>query len=149
MKKLSVLLLAVALVACSNGGNETVVKEGHAEVAIDNHGSAETVYVDVKVDGDGKITEVSIDESYTKDGVQKNKKEWGAEYGMSEKNGGPSKVGEWDEQVKFLEGKLVGTDGTIELDDKGYPTSEDITSGCTINLTSIQKAVLDAVKSAK
>lgn len=139
MKKLSVLLLAVALVACSKPAE---VKKGTGELT-NSKGFKVTAEVEVT---DGKISKVTIDEEYEKDGVKKTKKEFGAEYAMKE----ASKIGkEWDEQIKFLEEKLVGTDGDIELDEKGYPTSDDIKAGCTINLTDIEKVVLDAVKNAK
>ena len=33
---------------------------------------------------------------------------------------------EWNEQIDFLQEKLVGTDGTIALNESGYPTDEEV-----------------------
>lgn len=139
MKKLSVLLLAVALFACSNNGGSTTLK-GSAEKA-DEEGLKVTAEVEVE---DGKITSVFIDQEYTIDGVTKGKKEWKEDYGMSA-------IGktEWYLQVEYLEEKLVGTDGTIELSEDGHAADEDILAGCTIALGDIAEVVAEAVKNAK
>ena len=57
--------------------------------------------------------------------------------------------GEWNEQIKHLEMELIGTDGDIDLNDEGYPTDEDITSGCTINLMNIDKAIENAISNVR
>ncbi len=141
MKKLSVLfVLAFMLIACGN--NSLSSKYEHKFT--DRNGAEQKVYVDLALEN-GKISKISIDETYTQDGKSTTKKTLGDDYGMSVS----SKVGEWDDQIAHLEKALIGTDGTIALDDKGYPTDTDVTSGCTIDLTEIQKAILEAVKSAK
>lgn len=141
MKKLSVLfVLAFMLIACGN--NSLSSKYEHKFT--DRNGAEQKVYVDLALEN-GKISKISIDETYTQDGISTTKKALGDDYGMNE----VTTVGEWDDQIIHLEKTLVGTDGKIALDDKGYPTESDVTSGCTINLTEIQKAILDAVKNAK
>lgn len=141
MKKLLVLGLAFVLCAC--GGAATTTK-GEGEYVFTDHDGAEQKVTAVVELEDGKVTKVEIDETYTKDGEQTTKKTLGDDYGMS----AIGKV-EWDDQVAHLEEQLVGTDGTIELDEAGYATNEDVLSTCTINLTNIEKAVANAIANAK
>ena len=139
MKKLSVLLLALALAACSSTSN---VKKASIEHELD---SGEKILVDVELEN-GKIKSISIDETYKdKDGNATTKKTLGTDYGMS---ASPNTVGEWDEQIKALEAELVGTDGKFEVGADGKATDEDILAGCTIGLTEIEKAVEEAVAEA-
>ena len=136
MKKIITLLaLALTLAACG----AKVTSSEYEYKYTDNKGTEQTIFVDVTLE-DGKIKEITIDETYG----DSTKKQLGANYGMSAYG-----LKEWDVQIKHLETKLVGTDGKIALDDKGFPTSTDVTSGCTIELTEIQKAILAAVADAK
>lgn len=93
----------------------------------------------VTKDADGKVTAIEVDET-TSDG--ESKKEAGADYGLKK----ASPIGkEWDEQVKFLEDYLIenGID-SVKLNSDGYAESEDVKSGCTINLSNIMKAIEEA-----
>lgn len=90
------------------------------------------------VEKDGKIKSISIDE-IEPDGNSKKEK---ADY---MKNASP--IGkEWNEQVEFLEQYIMenGVDA-VKMDEKGYPTNEDLLAGCSINV----KNFVDAVKAAE
>lgn len=139
MKKL--LMLGLALVLCACGS--TVTKGEGEYVYTDEAGIEQKVTAQVELK-DGKISSISIDETYTVDGKQTTKKTLGEDYGMSAFN-----LVEWDDQIAHLEDSLKGTDGTIALDATGFSTDADVLSGCTINLSNIEKAVADAVANAK
>lgn len=137
MKNLRMLLLALFLFACS----PALQGEGKYEF-VDQNGETQYVHVVLKMKND-KITSIAIDESYTKDGEKTTKKKLGASYGMKEV---PGSKGEWNEQIKHIEMELLGTDGDIDLDEQGYPVDEDVLSGCTINLTNIEKGIELAIE---
>ena len=143
MKKL--LMLALAFVLCACGG--AVVTKGETKYSFSDYNTGAEQFVEVSVElEDGKITKVEIDETYDVNGEKTTKKTLGADYNMKP----ASPIGkEWNEQIAFLEEALVGTDGTIEIDASGYPTSEDVKAGCTINLYNIAAAVKEAVANAK
>ena len=120
MKKINLLLLTLFLFACS----PTLKGIGKYEF-LDRNGEKQEVSVVLEMKDD-KISSISIDETYIQDGEKTTKKRLGAAYGMKEVEGSK---GEWNEQIKHLEMELIGTDGDIELNEEGYPTDEDITSG--------------------
>ncbi len=132
------------LSGCSKGYNEGV----YTGSAVDNYGGqSNTATAIVTVDSNGKITDVNLDTTYTKDGVETTKKALGADYGMYGTTYG-SQVGEWFEQVEALEASVVenqGLDG-IELDSDGYT---DTVSGCTIKIDALYEALGDALNQAK
>ena len=134
---------ALLLSGCSKGYNEGV----YTGSSIDNYGGqSNTATAIVKVDANGKITDVNLDTTYTKDGVQTTKKTLGADYGMYGKYG--SKVGEWYEQVEALEDNVIENQGLkgIELDSDGYT---DTVSGCTIKIDALYEAIEDALEQAR
>ena len=139
MKKFTIAALAlVMLTACG-----PKVTTGHAETKIENHGSEEIVKVDVTLE-DGKVTEITIDETYN--GQTTTKRTLGADYGMTK----ASPIGkEWHEQADYLQTFIVenGIDA-VTLNESGYPTG-DLTAGCTINLTNIVATINDAIAAAK
>lgn len=140
MKKLSFLLLAFALVACSSGGSNEVEKTGSAETAKDEKGNYATAEVTIKGD---KIVSISLDEY--KEG--KSKKELGASYNMK----AASSIGkEWNEQIEALEKYIVknGID-KIELTDEGKPKNEDVLTGCTMAIDNVLLAAKGAIEAAK
>lgn len=143
MKKLLMLALAFVLCACGGGA----VTKGSVEYKFSDYNTGAEQFVNVSVElEDGKITKVDIDETYDHNGEKTTKKTLGADYNMKP----ASPIGkEWNEQIAFLEEALVGTDGTIEIDEAGYPTSEDVKAGCTINLFNISAAVKEAVNNAE
>lgn len=141
MKKTIGLLLALFLVACGSG--EVIKSEGKSEF-VDRNGEKQVVNASVEVK-DEKIVSISIDETYTVNGKKTTKKTLGDEYGMK----GESTKGEWYEQINHLEKQLIGTDGDIELDEKGIAKDSDVLSGCTIVLTNIEDAVEDAMDRTK
>ena len=143
MKKL--LMLALAFVLCACGGATVTKGEANHKFTDYTSGSEQAVMVSVELE-DGKITKVEIDETYTKDGQATTKRTLGADYAMKDF----SPIGkEWNEQIDFLQEKLVGTDGTIALNEAGIPTDADVLTGCTINLTNIAAAVKEAVNNAE
>lgn len=140
MKKINLLLLTLFLFACSP------VYKGIGKYEFeDRNGEKQEVSVVIELKDD-KISSISIDETYTQDGERTTKKRLGASYGMKDVEGSK---GEWNEQIKHLEMELIGTDGDIDLNDEGYPTDEDITSGCTINLMNIDKAIEKAISNVR
>lgn len=154
MKKLA-CLLAVACLLAGCGGNDsaddnkdnndkdTAVKTGEGTANSESHGETLVTTAKVTVDADGKITEVSFDETYTKDGEATTKKTLKDDYAMKS----ASAIGkEWWEQAEFLENyvKENGLDG-ITMDEEGKPTNEDILTGCTMNI----KPYVEAMKAAK
>lgn len=143
MKKL--LMLALAFVLCACGGATVTKGETEYTFADYNSGAEQKVMVSVELE-DGKITKVEIDETYDVNGEKTTKRTLGADYNMKP----ASPIGkEWNEQIDFLQEKLVGTDGTIALNESGYPTDEEVLAGCTINLYNIAAAVKEAVDKAE
>lgn len=142
MKRLSALLVVVFLLV---GCTSKITSSKYEHKFMDTSGKEQKVLVDVTLNN-GKISEIMIDETYTtKESLETTKKTLKDDYGMSK----TSDVGEWYQQIAHLEKELVGTKGNITLDEKGYPTDSDVTSGCTIKLTEIQKAISEAIKIAK
>lgn len=147
MKKRICLIGVIGLCllsGCSKGYTEGV----YTGTAIDNYGGqSNTATAVVTINSDGKITDVNLDTTYTKDGVKTTKKALGSNYGMY---GSPygSQVGEWYEQVEALENNVLdnqGLDG-IKLDSDGYT---DTVSGCTIKIDALYEALQDALNQAK
>ena len=138
-------IIGLALLSgCSKGYTEGV----YTGSAIDNYGGqSNTATAIVTVDSNGKITDVNLDTTYTKDGVETTKKALGTDYGMYGNEYG-SKVGEWYEQVEALENNVVENQGLegIELDSDGYT---DTVSGCTIKIDALYEALEDALEQAK
>ncbi len=122
----------------------------YAVVALD--ADNKVVYVDFDVaQNEGKVT-VTGEVSATED--TRTKTEKGADYGMA----GASPIGkEWFEQAEALEAYLVGKTveevAGFELNDKGAPAAEDLTSSVTVGVSSylnaISKAIDNAVEIAK
>lgn len=147
MKKRICLIGVIGLCllsGCSKGYTEGV----YTGTAIDNYGGqSNTATAVVTINSDGKITDVNLDTTYTKDGVKTTKKALGSNYGMY---GSPygSQVGEWYEQVEALENNVLdnqGLDG-IKLDSDGYT---DTVGGCTIKIDALYEALQDALNQAK
>ena len=59
MKKLTIAAAALLMLTACGSSSKT----GKAEKEIDNHGSAETITVEVTTDGD-KVTAININETY-------------------------------------------------------------------------------------
>lgn len=132
------------LTGCSKGYKEGV----YTGNAPDTYGGQDnTATAIVTVDKTGKIIDVALDTTYTKDGVQTTKKTLGDLYGMKNHPYG-SKIGEWYEQVENLEKYIVDNQGMgkIILDDDG---KTDAVSGCTIKIDALYKAVEEALEQAK
>lgn len=136
--------IALLLSGCSKGYTEGV----YTGSAIDNYGGqSNTATAVVTVDSNGKITDVNLDTTYTKDGVATTKKILGADYGMYGVQYG-SNVGEWYEQVEALEDAVVKGQGlrNIKLNDEG---KTDAVSGCTIKIDALYEAIEDALSQAR
>lgn len=138
MKKLSVLLMVLALAGCSNTPASTT-KTGSAEVGADDSKTTVTV----TLEGD-KLTAVEIDQV----SGDSTKKQLGNDYNMKQASGIEK---EWFEQAEFLENYMVENNTTdIEVDNmSGKAVSEDVLSGCTIGIKDIVDAASQAVKAAK
>ena len=134
MKKKIIVLSMVSLLLL--GGCAKGYKEGiYTGTATDSYG------------GNGKITSVELDTTYTKDGVKTTKKALGSEYGMYNNPYG-STIGEWDTQVKALEDYIVKNQGidSLKLNEDG---KTDAVSGCTIKIDALYEAASNALKQAK
>ena len=132
------------LSGCTKGYKEGI----YTGTATDTYGGQNnTATAIVTIDVDGKITDVDLDTTYTKDGVQTTKKTLGDEYGMFGHEYG-STVGEWYQQVEALEKYVVDNQGIdkLELDDEG---KTDAVSGCTIKLDALYSAIDSALQQAK
>lgn len=148
MKK--VLLLAIiSLVLLSGCGKETKLKSGVYEGSvIDNYNNENnTATAKVTIDENGKITDVYLDTTYTKDGIATTKKALKEEYGMYNHPYG-STVGEWYTQVEALEDAIVENQGVefLNVDEDGYT---DVVSSCTIKVDALVKAYENAISKAK
>ena len=146
MRKLKYLICVFALVllvGCSKG-----YKEGeYTGTAVDSYGGQEnTASAKVTVDSEGKITDVYLDTTYTKDGVTTTKKTLGNDYNM--KTYQPDAAGEWYEQVEKLEQAVIDNQGIdfLNLDEDGYT---DAVSGCTIKIDALYEALENALEQAK
>ena len=150
MKKLlSLLLVTVMLTGC--GSNS--LKEGTYEgSAVDTLGGQEnTATAKITIDAEGKITDVYLDTTYTKDGVETTKKTLGNEYGMKETSANKGVIeggAEWFEQVEALEQAVIDNQGIdfLNVDEDGYT---DAVSKCTIKVDALYKALEDALNKAK
>lgn len=142
MKKLALIVAAFALAACSSGGAE---KSGTAKSEPNSQNQVTTV--DVKMKGD-KITSISFDDTYEKDGKETTKKALKDEYGMKVAS---SIQKEWWEQTAFLEKFIAdkGLDAVGTLDDAGKATNADVLSGCTMSINSYVDTAKKAVEAAK
>lgn len=132
------------LSGCAKGYKEGI----YTGTATDTYGGQNnTATAIVTIDVDGKITDVDLDTTYTKDGVQTTKKTLGDEYGMFGYEYG-STVGEWYQQVEALEKYVVDNQGIdkLELDDEG---KTDAVSGCTIKIDALYSAIDSALQQAK
>lgn len=150
MKKvLSLLLVTVLLTGCGSKGLKEGIYEGSA---VDNYGGEEnTATAKITVDENGKITDVYLDTTYTKDGVETTKKTLGNDYGMkaTSANKGVIEGGaEWFEQVEALEQAVIDNQGIdfLNVDEDGYT---DAVSKCTIKIDALYKALEDALNKAK
>ena len=138
-------VIGLALLSgCSKGYKEGI----YTGTAIDSYGGQNnTATAIVTVDKNGKITDVDLDTTYTKDGVETTKKKLGDSYGMYGGEYG-SQVGEWYQQVEVLEKNVVDNQGLdkIKMNDEGYT---DAVSGCTIKIDALYEALENALKQAK
>lgn len=142
MKKLALVLAAFALVACSSGEAE---KAGTAKSEPNSKNQVTTA--EVKMKGD-KITSISFDDTYEKDGKETTKKTLKDEYGMKAAS---SIQKEWWEQTEFLEKFIAdkGLDAVGELTEEGKPTNADVLSGCTMSINTYVDTAKKAVEAAK
>ena len=138
-------VIGLALLSgCSKGYKEGI----YTGTAIDSYGGQNnTATAIVTVDKNGKITDVDLDTTYTKDGVETTKKKLGDSYGMYGGEYG-SQVGEWYQQVEALEKNVVDNQGLekIKMNDEGYTYA---VSGCTIKIDALYEALENALKPAK
>lgn len=137
---ISIILLS----GCSKGYKEGV----YTGTSIDTYGGQNnTATAIVTIDKSGKITDVNLDTTYTKDGVLTTKKTLGSEYGMYGSEYGSS-LGEWYQQANALEKYVVDHQGIedIKLEDDG---KTDTVSGCTIKIDALYSALEAALKQAK
>lgn len=147
MKKLlvAVLALSVLFVGCEKVDNSKYKEGVYEGSVVDSYGGQEnTATAKVTVDSDGKITEVFLDTTYTKNGVQTTKKALGDDYGMKAYSDAEY---EWDEQVEALEQAVVEKQGIefLNLDEDGFT---DAVSKCTIKINALYEALEQALNKA-
>ena len=165
-------VLAVSFAACSNGADDNAsngstdaaaAKTGYAVVSSISEVEATTLTIDsvcaaVLVDADGKIIDCKIDEAQTKPDLATNngdvtdlrtKDEKLEDYNMK----GASPIGkEWYEQIDAFEAfakNKTADEIAAAVGEDGYPTDADLSAGCTINVSSISTAVVNAVNNAQ
>ena len=147
MKKLKYvvcLLMVVMLVGCGKKYNAGE----YVGSVIDSYGGENnTATANVTIVDSGIITDVYLDTTYTKDGVETTKKTLKEDYGMLNHPYG-STVGEWYQQVEKLEQAVIDNQGIdfLNLDEDGYT---DAVSGCTIKIDALYQALNDALEKAK
>ncbi len=132
MKKFTVALLSMLLLAGCAGSKPSI---GSSETAKDENGNYASAEVVMK---DGKIESITLDE-YSSGA---SKKELKNDYNMKSAS---SIQKEWFEQVEFLEKYMVenGID-SVKLTAEGYAADDDVLAGCTINIKSMMDAAKDA-----
>ena len=149
MKKYFIIALVSLVLLSGCGKEETKLKSGVYEGSVvDTYGGENnTATAKVTIDENGKITDVYLDTTYTKDGVETTKKTLKEDYGMYNHPYG-STVGEWYTQVEALEDAIVENQGIdfLNVDEDGYT---DAVSSCTIKIDALVKAYEDAIKKAK
>lgn len=150
MKKILCLLLVVPFLFT---GCEKVntYKEGIYEGSVvDNYGGEDnTATAKITINAEGKITDVYLDTTYTKDGVQTTKKALKDDYGMKEGNSAYGHAEyEWYEQVEALEKAVIDNQGIdfLKLNEDG---KTDAVSHCTIKIDALYKALENALNKAK
>lgn len=160
MKRIVSLILvlcmtAVLFVACGEKAQSYELGIGMAVTANNAKLKYSATVAAVVVDADGKIVECRIDAlditakledgAVVKSADFKSKAELGDAYGMLSDYG--SKLAEWDDQAKYFENAVKGkTLAEVE----GLKTGDAaLTAGCTIDVTDIVKAVVNAMKSTQ
>ena len=136
----------------------------NAEAEKDGTAGFDSTLIGVTVDKDGKIVDVEIDTVQAKIAFNANgeitseigsafstKTELGFDYGMVNYNA--SSIGkEWFEQIDAFEEYIIGKTAeevkAIAVDDKGYPTGDDLRAGCTIGVTGYIEGVVKAMENA-
>lgn len=156
MKKLLCLLAlisVVCVVGCEKVEEKGAYKEGtyFGYNVEESHGEKYVSTAVIYVGENGKIENVFIDSTYTKDGVNTTKKVLGDDYGMKSTSANMGNIeggAEWYEQIKVLEGKVVAEQGIdwLVLNDSN---KTDAVSGVTITVDGYQKALANALKNAK
>lgn len=163
-------VLALSFAACSNGADESssqsaggTAKTGYAVISSISDVEDTTLTIDsvcaaVLVDADGKIIDCKIDEAQTQPDLTKDngnvtdlrtKDEKLEDYNMK----GVSPIGkEWYEQIDafeaFAQGKTADEIAAAVGED-GIPTDADLAAGCTIDVSDISAAVVNAVNNAQ
>ena len=165
MKKIVALVLALVMVlGCTAaladtyglGISSSIGSSKDAADGKDGKAQVDSTVCALAVDADGKIVSCLFDIAQTKIGFSaagaitadktaevKSKQELGDEYGMR----GASAIGkEWNEQADALAAYCVGKTyeevvAGVAADEKGYPTSADVVSGCTMNINAFLKAL--------
>lgn len=149
MKKIILVVCACLLLAgCDIVTDKGDYKEGvyTGYITDEYNNEKNTAMAVIVVDSNGKIINVYLDSTYTKNDVVTTKKALGHDYAMQSLN--PNASGEWYEQIEKLEAKIIEKQGLSEitLDEDGYT---DTVSGCTIIINSLYKSVEQALTQAK
>jgi major membrane immunogen (membrane-anchored lipoprotein) len=150
-----ILLMALFVVGCEKVEDGKYVEGTYLGVkdTVDRNGDKFVTTALVNVDDKGMISNVFIDVTYNKDGVNTTKKILGDAYGMkaTSANIGVIEGGaEWYEQVLVIENKVVSEQGIEWLTFKSEdPTKTDAVSGVTITVTDYHAALVNALEQAK
>ena len=150
MKKFLIFaLMALLVTGCGNDKLKEGTFDGSAIATFG--GEENTATAKVTIDSEGKITDVYLDTTYTKDGVETTKKQLEYDYGMKDTSADKGTIeggAEWFEQVEALEQAVIDNQGIefLNLDEDGYT---DAVSRCTIKIDALYKALEDALNKAK
>ena len=157
MKKIIVIGFLIFLTGCTVEKIESIgdYKPGvYTGVAIDNYGGTNnTATAVVNVSENGKIENVYLDTTYTKDGVVTTKKALGYDYNMKDTSASIGNIeggSEWFEQAKALEKKVVEEQNLkwLEWNDEQQTTTDSV-AGVTIKINALYEAINNALDQAK
>lgn len=159
MKKVIISLVAFitlfSLTGCEKVKEESGIYKEGTYMGYDTYESYGKKYVTtavIYVDNKGVIKSCYIDSTYIKDDVNTTKKVLGDNYGMKETSANIGVIpggGEWYEQVKVIEDKVIAEQNLDWVKYDSTNTKLDSVSGVTISADTYIRAISNAINQAK